>query len=261
MRILFEGKAYNNVGDVKIKKYARNQRKREELQRHYASNLVVFVNDIERYALRNLDKIKSYGGSIMKGIEDSILKNDEDVLNDLLNIWSKYAEEGIGLGLEYLYHDTHTDIVGLDVSDFAKQYIREYGLDKSVVIYGTLKLTLRKRIEQALRQGMDERQMTEYLRDGFDIVKSHAQTIARTETTAAVNGSYSEGVARLGMSKMWITALDEAVREAHLEAEGQTIQPGQKYYVGGEYLAYPGDPNGSASNVINCRCDDAPVDN
>jgi hypothetical protein len=32
----------------------------------------------------------------------------------------------------------------------------------------------------------------------------------------------------------------------------------KNFLVGGEELAYPGDSRGSAANVINCRCTNAP---
>ncbi len=34
---------------------------------------------------------------------------------------------------------------------------------------------------------------------------------------------------------------------------------GQPFIVGGEQLQYPGDPAGSAWNVISCRCTQLPI--
>jgi len=63
-------------------------------------------------------------------------------------------------------------------------------------------------------------------------------------------------------SKTWLSALDERVRgnEAgdvfnHLPpAHGETVGLREMFVNTGEALAHPGDPNGSAANIINCRC-------
>ncbi len=47
---------------------------------------------------------------------------------------------------------------------------------------------------------------------------------------------------------------DSKTREDHAEADGQEVGMDEPFDVGGEQLMYPGDPAGSAGNVINCRC-------
>ena len=54
--------------------------------------------------------------------------------------------------------------------------------------------------------------------------------------------------------KTWNTRRDGKVRSAHRHASGQTVRMNEDFKVGGETLRYPGDPNGSAGNTINCRC-------
>jgi hypothetical protein len=57
--------------------------------------------------------------------------------------------------------------------------------------------------------------------------------------------------------KTWLTSGDTEVRDSHISAgmkyaEGIPLE--QPFEVGGELLMYPGDPAGSAANIINCRC-------
>jgi uncharacterized protein with gpF-like domain len=59
--------------------------------------------------------------------------------------------------------------------------------------------------------------------------------------------------------KEWLTAGDERVRDMHVAADGQITKLDDYFNVGGEYLMYPGDPNGSPENIINCRCVSLPV--
>lgn len=53
---------------------------------------------------------------------------------------------------------------------------------------------------------------------------------------------------------IWMAVMDDVTREAHADADGQTVDAGESFDVGGESLMYPGDPSGSDENIINCRC-------
>ena len=54
--------------------------------------------------------------------------------------------------------------------------------------------------------------------------------------------------------KKWNSMKDAKVRDAHARADGQEAELDKPFYVGGEQLMYPGDPNGSLQNIMNCRC-------
>ena len=43
-------------------------------------------------------------------------------------------------------------------------------------------------------------------------------------------------------------------RSAHRSADGQRVDINERFLVDGESLKFPRDPNGSAKNIINCRC-------
>ena len=46
----------------------------------------------------------------------------------------------------------------------------------------------------------------------------------------------------------------ERTRIAHASAHGQKVGIDDPFVVGGDLMQQPGDVNGSAANVINCRC-------
>lgn len=88
-------------------------------------------------------------------------------------------------------------------------------------------------------------------------------TIATTQATRIENlarqQAFEEAEKRaeengLVLIKVWNTQEDSKVRDAHARANGQEAQVDKPFYVGGEKLMYPGDINGSAGNIINCRC-------
>ena len=92
------------------------------------------------------------------------------------------------------------------------------------------------------------------------ITTSEVQTIAEDtksieENTLSRNSVILGGIALAVMLKdVWIANLDEKTRIAHIMANGQEKNINDSFIVDGEYLEYPGDPNGSPGNVINCRC-------
>lgn len=59
----------------------------------------------------------------------------------------------------------------------------------------------------------------------------------------------------VGVVRTWNSVLDKNTRDAHAEADGQTVGLDENFSVGGEELMYPGDPSGSSDNTIGCRCD------
>lgn len=87
--------------------------------------------------------------------------------------------------------------------------------------------------------------------------------IARTETTTASNFAAvrASAVSGVVMEKVWISAQDSRTRRIpedkfdHYSMNGQAVLLSESFNVSGEQLEYPGDQqNGSAGNVINCRC-------
>jgi len=92
-------------------------------------------------------------------------------------------------------------------------------------------------------------------------IPNRSETIARTEVVRASNfGSMSAAMQAeddfdIELKKIWIRTYDSRVRDAHAKAGSHKPIPlDEKFVVGGEKLLMPGDPNGSASNTIRCRC-------
>lgn len=101
--------------------------------------------------------------------------------------------------------------------------------------------------------------MMERLSAFFGDRKSDYQTerIARTTMTGSANLAADEAWVQSGVvaSRTWISALAPGrTRDAHAEAHGQTRQLNEAFEVGGELLMRPGDPAGSAGNIIHCLC-------
>lgn len=82
------------------------------------------------------------------------------------------------------------------------------------------------------------------------------------ETTAvgAYNSARTDAQEQLGITQQeWLSARDNRVRPSHEEADGQIVDIGEPFQVGEEELMFPGDPDGSIEEVINCRCVAIPI--
>lgn len=90
------------------------------------------------------------------------------------------------------------------------------------------------------------------------IIPNRSEVIARTETMQAASFGSWMGAKRAeipGMGKFWINSRDDRVREQHADMEGhEPILIDDYFRVGNDMMRYPLDPNGSAENVIQCRC-------
>lgn len=95
---------------------------------------------------------------------------------------------------------------------------------------------------------------------GSDNWPNRASVIAVTEVNGASNAGWfaaaqvHQNFAGQPLSKKWVASHDTHVRPTHREADGQTVPLGSPFIVGTWPLLYPGDKNGPADEVINCRC-------
>ena len=82
------------------------------------------------------------------------------------------------------------------------------------------------------------------------------ERIVRTEVNKASNWGSLKGVQSTGIAhyKVWLAAFVQNSREDHMEADNQKVDIDDDFIVGPDYLQYPGDPAGIASNTINCLC-------
>jgi SPP1 gp7 family putative phage head morphogenesis protein len=118
-------------------------------------------------------------------------------------------------------------------------------------------------IRDALFQGASEGEsipkLARRVEHVFDVAtNSRATMIARTEVISAYNGAATAVAQTTGPDiiggQEWLATSDARTRPAHNAADGQVVAVGTPFIVGGETLAYPGDPAGRGANTINCRC-------
>jgi uncharacterized protein with gpF-like domain len=137
----------------------------------------------------------------------------------------------------------------------AEAYTDKWTARKVTDVDATTKKNIRAYVGSGLSEGKSYSQVAD---DIFDEVgdQARADLIARTEVHSASQAA-SLAVARgsgLDLDHQWLATEDARTREDHADADGQTVPLDEPFEVGGDQLAFPGDPNAPATQACNCRC-------
>jgi hypothetical protein len=94
----------------------------------------------------------------------------------------------------------------------------------------------------------------QFLNEMVTIQNYEAERIARTEVIGASNKGSFDGAKSMGLQirKGWSTSGLPGIRDSHLLYESFGWIDMDKEFAPG--LMFPGDPNGEAGEIINCRC-------
>ncbi|MGE7777371.1 phage minor head protein [Chitinophaga sp. NPDC101104] len=137
-------------------------------------------------------------------------------------------------------------------------FFSAYGGEKITSIDDTTKEWLIRKIIEGRNAGLGPEQIARTMIDDKDIPLARARVISRTETVAATNfgGITAARKTGLRMVKRWVNAHDSRVRETHKDVAqggvGGEVVPLEQPFSNG--LMHPGDPQGGAKEVIQCRC-------
>lgn len=206
-----------------------------------------------------------------KQIPDLQFKFKDD---DLINLYVELYQE-VGNRLAKWYAGNFQKYIQKDISNDYKDiwnakfaYIGNQVAGERVVSVGVnrrkeFRRVLKRFMQNPEFQAMNEAQAGRILRKKFnDMSVANAKRIVRTESVNAANYATNQSAVDTfgieNLQKEWIATFDDRVRIDHIQANGQVVDMDKKFLVGGEELSYPGDSAGSAANVINCRCTNAP---
>lgn len=111
-------------------------------------------------------------------------------------------------------------------------------------------------VTQSVLLGESVPKLAKRLQSVADMDRRAATRAARTALTAAENSGRWAGYRRaadmgIPVRVMWMATLDGRTRDSHRKLDGETIGVGETFSNG---LRYPGDPDGPAEEVWNCRC-------
>lgn len=111
-------------------------------------------------------------------------------------------------------------------------------------------------VTQAVLQGQTVPQLAASIAGIAAMDQRAAIKAARTAMTSAHSLGKLKGYERaagmgIDVKKQWLAALDSRTRGSHRHLDGEVVELDAEFSNG---LKYPGDPDGPASEVYNCRC-------
>ena len=207
----------------------------------------------------------AYGDDIKTAEVDR--KHREAVLSLLRQIYSQaFNQFGRRMLNGFKKYDPRESVKALDVYEQAfRRYLIVFGATKVGQIAGTTQeqaqTIITNSVNQGLEDGLGEAEIaaliTAEVKKQAGVISSfRAKTIARTESHSAAMTSNQVAAQSTGLDlkKQWVSSRGERTRPDHREANGQVVGMDENFIVGGEPLFIPGDPSGSAAQIINCRC-------
>lgn len=119
-----------------------------------------------------------------------------------------------------------------------------------------LKKKITAQVSRGISTGMSYQQVAKQLAGYTNIGFNNAVRIARTEghrvqVQSAMDACYKAKEKGCDVVKQWDAALDKRTRESHAMVDGEIRELDKPFSNG---LMFPGDPDGEAAEVINCRC-------
>ena len=146
-------------------------------------------------------------------------------------------------------------------SIFFGEWLNTEGGRKISQTANTTQSDIRKVLNRALAAEEPTERVIASILSAQGFSRFRAETIARTEVHSAAmfaSEKTAENISAttgLQILKKWVPALDDRTRISHAAmVSHKSIAMDEFFIVGGEKLKRPGDPRGSAGNIINCRC-------
>lgn len=146
--------------------------------------------------------------------------------------------------------------------DAGKRIVSITGASKDIA-----RKILSEQFAEGIEQGLSIQEMTakittEFRNEWGKFAMYRSLRIVKTEILSASNlgamiGAESTGIP---MDKIWMAGganirdYDNGSPFSHVAADGEQVDMNDKFIKSGEPMDYPGDPNGSPGNVINCKC-------
>jgi hypothetical protein len=223
----------------------------------YAKNGVLTKTEMTRY-----NKYSTMEEAILRKLDPAIkanIKTIKKLLPSQFNesfFHSAWAiDNAVGLRLSWGMVNTKQLLQVFDITNPKNLELKE-----ALSNYGpTAKKRIRAALLNGLSQGKSYDQMARDLKKSMNKIYSSAITIVRTEGQSAINAGQSLAYSQaqengVKGNEIWDATRDGKTRYDHRHADGKTRNENGKFWVGSEEADYPGDPNLSAENRINCRC-------
>ena len=232
-----------DMAEVAIKVFKRNAKS------YKPANLVIKVD--------NFDEAK-----FKKELQRAFNNLESQWVDETTDLLSSSVEFGYDSQLRFVLNEPGLDeLTAIRTRDQNKRrlILEARNIRSFQYITDTQTEQVMKRVQAGIKNKLTIDQIAKDIADYYsDIGKqtARARTIARTETLSAVSQGHAAAIDDAkevvpDLEKVWITANDERVRPTHVDNDRIRVKADGVFPNG---LRYPRDPQGGASEVINCRC-------
>ena len=190
----------------------------------------------------------------------ALLEHRPDIYAINHNYATYEAEHGLGVNTSYTLYDRQTVERLISKNPKLLPDPTPNGSVSRAIREGRAIRWSRQHIQSALLQGILQGEsipnLTRRLEGVYDMEHRAAIRYARTMTTGAESAGRIDGYRRaqdlgIELEQQWLAILDNRTRHSHRLMDGQHVPVGEVFSNGCEY---PGDPDGPAEEVWNCRC-------
>ena len=223
------------------------------------------LDDNLRARLQSQKRSKIYQQNYQKALQGQISGVLDKMQADNYSTIDSYLKSSYETG----YIGTMYDIAGQGIPIIApinqaaavKAILTDSKISKGLynalgVDVGKLKKSIAQEISRGIASALPYRDIARNISNVSKTPLSRAKTIARTEghriqQTSARDAQQAAKSKGADVLKQWDAALDGRTRDSHRMVDGENRELDEKFSNG---LMFPGDPNGSAAEVVNCRC-------
>lgn len=219
----------------------------------------------ERETLKSMERSKVYQKQYqdalktqVRGILDKMHQKEFKTVNEYLNGCYNKAFTG---NMYVLHGEGIPLIVPIDQEKVARAVQINSKISKGLYSrlgedVDLLKRKITAQISRGVATGMSYSQMAQQLAGYTKTGYNNAVRITRTEghriqQESTMDACYAARERGADVVKQWDATMDANTRESHQMVDGEVRALDEKFSNG---LMYPGDPSGSAAEVINCRC-------
>ena len=223
------------------------------------------VEDAVRVMLQSQKRSKIYQKRYQEALKGQVSGILDKMQGDNYSTIESYLKESYDTGYVGTMYDIHRQGVPVIAPIDQAAAVRAILVDSKVsgglykrlgIEVSGLKKAITQEISRGIATGLGYGDIARNISNATAAPFSRTKTIARTEghriqQASAADAQQAAKARGADVVKQWDAALDGKARPSHRQVDGEIRELNEKFSNG---LMYPGDPNGPAAEVINCRC-------
>ncbi len=223
------------------------------------------LDDATKALLQSQKRSKVYQQNYQKALKDQVGSVLDKLQGDNYTTIDKYLKGCYETGYIGTMYDIAKQgvpiITPIDQAAAVKAVLTDSKVSEGYynhlgVSVGKLKKSITQEISRGIASGLSYSDIARNINNVSGSGLSNAKRVARTEghriqQTSFRDAQYAAKKKGCDVVKQWDATLDARTRDSHAMVDGEIRELDDEFSNG---LMFPGDPSGSAAEVINCRC-------